>query len=146
MMIHIINHQSKLTRVAWRHHFPIISLLDTFRHSRAANSIVSCLILAKFKLFRDFMHVLKSCKLKRTGSISTKKRWRRGYFRHSRAANSVVSGRIWLTESKLIQALMHVLITCKFQKNWTKTTEKKWRQRFPHYKSMGGYLYTFMSR
>ena len=39
------HHQSKMTKLAWRHHFPIISMLDIFRHSRAANSIVSGLIL-----------------------------------------------------------------------------------------------------
>ena len=32
---------------------------------------------------------------------------------------------------------MHVLITCKYKKDRIKTTEKRWRHRFPHYKSMG---------
>ena len=33
-----------------------------FRHSRAANSVVSCLIWPKFELVRDFMYVLVTCK------------------------------------------------------------------------------------
>ena len=45
-------------------------------------------------------------------------------FRRSRAANSVVSGPIWL-HFELIEDIMHVLITCKFEKdrissNWEK--------------------------
>ena len=35
---------------------------------------------------------------------------------HSRAANSVVSGRIW-PNFELIQALMYVIFTCKYDKD-----------------------------
>ena len=38
------------------------------------------------------------------------------FFRCSRAANSVVGGPIWL-KFELIQDIMHVLITCKFEKD-----------------------------
>ena len=38
------------------------------------------------------------------------------FFRRSRAANSVVGGQIWL-KFELIQDIMHVLITCKFEKD-----------------------------
>ena len=37
------------------------------------------------------------------------------FFRRSRAANSIVGGQIWKFE--LIQDIMHVLITCKFEKD-----------------------------
>ena len=37
-------------------------------------------------------------------------------FRRSRAANSVVGGQIW-PKFKPIQDIMHVLITCKFEKD-----------------------------
>ena len=69
--------------------------------------------------------------LKRIGSIATKKKWWRRFFRRSRAANSIVSGGIW-PKFKLIQAFMHVLITCKYEKDL-----KMWWRSFPHYKSMG---------
>ena len=36
------------------------------------------------------------------------------FFRRSRAANSVVVGQIW-PKFELIQDIMHVLITCKFE-------------------------------
>ena len=57
--------RSKMNELAWRHHFPIISLWDCFRCSRAANSLVSGPIWPKFELVRDFMHVLVICKYKK---------------------------------------------------------------------------------
>ena len=54
-----------MNELAWRHHFPIISVWDFFRRSRAANSIVSGPIWPQFELFRDFMHVLVTCKYKK---------------------------------------------------------------------------------
>ena len=34
---------------------------------------------------------------------------------------------------------MHVLVTCKYKNNRIKTTEKRWRHRLPHYKSVGAF-------
>ena len=45
-------------------------------------------------------------------------------FRYSRAANSVFSGQMWLT-FELIQALMRVHITCKYQKDRIKKQARK---------------------
>ena len=42
--------------------FPIISLWEFFRRSKAANSVVSSLIWPKFELIQDIMHVLITCK------------------------------------------------------------------------------------
>ena len=56
---------STMNELAWRQHFPIISLWEIFRHSRAANSVVSGPIWPKFELVRDFMHVLVTCKYKK---------------------------------------------------------------------------------
>ena len=80
--------RSKMNELAWRHHFPIISVWAIFRRSRAANSVVSGPTWPKFELVREFMHVL---------------------------------------------------VTCKYKKDRIKTTEKRWRLRFPHYKSMGAF-------
>ena len=52
--------RSKMNELAWRQHFPII--WEFFRRSRAANSVVSGPIWPKFKLVRDFMYVLVTCK------------------------------------------------------------------------------------
>ena len=51
------------------------------------------------------------------------------FFRRSRAANSSVSIRI-RANFELLQALMHVIITCKYEKDPIKTAEKKWQHRF----------------
>ena len=57
--------RSKMNELAWRQHFPIISLWEIFRRSRAANSVVRCPIWPKCQLIRDFMHVLVTCKYKK---------------------------------------------------------------------------------
>ena len=57
--------RSKMNELAWRHHYPIRSLWDFFRRSRAANSVFSGPIWPKFELVRDFMHVLVTCKCKK---------------------------------------------------------------------------------
>ena len=46
------------------------------------------------------------------------------------------SGRIW-SNFKLIQALIHVLITCKYEKNLIKDSGENVMTSFSHYKSMG---------
>ena len=73
--------------------------------------------------------------------IVTEKRWRHHFppfsqWERSRAYNSVVSGPIW-QKFELVWDFMHVLVTCKYRKDRIKTTEKRWRHCFPHYKSMG---------
>ena len=52
-----------------------------------------------------------------------------GIFRRSMAANSAVSSRIWLN-FELLRALIHVIITCKYEKDRIKTAEKKWQHCF----------------
>ena len=46
------------------------------------------------------------------------------FFRRSRAANSTVGGWIW-PNFKLLRALMHVIITCKYEKDWIKNSREK---------------------
>ena len=48
--------------------------------------------------------------------IQSEKKWKHQSFRRLSAANSVVRGRIW-PNFKLIQALMYVIITCKYEKD-----------------------------
>ena len=55
----------KMNELAWRHHFPNISLWKIFSTSTATNSTVSGPISPKFKLLQDFMHVLDTCKYKK---------------------------------------------------------------------------------
>ena len=48
--------------------------------------------------------------------IQSEKKWKHQFFRRLRAATSVVHGRFW-PNFKLIQALMYVIITCKYEKD-----------------------------
>ena len=57
--------RSKMTELAWRQHFPNISLWEFFWRSRAANSVIRGPIWPKFELVRDFMHVLVTCKYRK---------------------------------------------------------------------------------
>ena len=58
--------QSKMNKLAWRHHFSHYkSMGNFFRRSRAAYSVVSGPNWLKFELVRDFMHVLVTCKYKK---------------------------------------------------------------------------------
>ena len=61
-----------------------------------------------------------------------------GFFRRSRAAYSSVGGPIRL-KFQLVRALMHVFVTCKYEKDQMKTAEKKWRHCFLHYNPMGAF-------
>ena len=56
--------------------------------------------------------------------IQSEKKWQHQFFRRLRAANSVVHGRIW-PNFKLIQALMYVIITCKYEKDRIKNNREK---------------------
>ena len=56
--------------------------------------------------------------------IQSKKKWKHQFLRRLRAASSVVHGRIWLNFN-LIQALMYVIITCKYEKDPIKNNREK---------------------
>ena len=70
--------------------------------------------------------------LKWVGLIQSEKKWKHQLFRRLRAANSVVRGRI-CPNLKLIQALMYIIITCKYEKDPIKNNRKKWEHRFFNY-------------
>ena len=57
-------------------------------------------------------------------TIQSEKTWKDQFFRRLRAANSVVHGRIW-PNFNLIQALMYVIITCKYEKDPIKSNQEK---------------------
>ena len=65
-------------------------------------------------------------------TIQSEKKWKDQFFRRLRATNSVVRGRIW-PNFKLIEDLMYVIITCKYEKIPSRTTEKKWQHRLSNY-------------
>ena len=56
--------------------------------------------------------------------IQSEKKWKDQFFRRLRAANSVVYGQI-RPNFKLIEALMYVIITCKYEKDPIKNNREK---------------------
>ena len=83
-------------------------------------------IWPNFELIQAFMHVLIACKyekdqMKNDIIFSTISLW--VIFRRSRAANSVVHGRISLN-FELIQALMYIIVTCKYEMNPIKNVQE----------------------
>ena len=95
---------------------PIKVYGDFSRRSRAANAAVLGPIWPNFELVRDVMDVLVTCKyeedpIKNRGArVFTT--FIRQFFRCARADNSGVGGGIW-QKFELINAFMHVLVTCK---------------------------------
>ena len=76
--------------------------------------------------------------MKRIRLRTAEKKWRHHFshykpmfffFRLSRAANSAVGGQI-KPKFELVQALMHVIIACKYEKDQMKNSREKWRHRF----------------
>ena len=60
------------------------------------------------------------------------------FFRRARAGNSGVGGGIW-PNFELIQAFMHVLLTCKNEVDQIKNKNLECSQDFSHYKSLGDF-------
>ena len=78
----------------------------------------------KFELIQAFMHCLVSCKnevnqIKKEGARVSQHYSLCFFSRCSRAVNSVVSGRI-LLKFELIQAFMHVLVSCRNEEDQIK--------------------------
>ena len=70
------------------------------------------------------MNVLVTYKFKMDLINSKREQVATSIFRRSRAANSQVSSGIW-SKLELIQAFMHVLIICKYQKDRTLNSRDK---------------------
>ena len=112
-----------------------------FRCSRAANSAVRCQILTKFELVKAFMHVLITCKYHKDWIINSREKVETSFFPivslwgifhtlQDSYSNSTVGCRIWLN-LELDQDFMHVLITCKYKKDWMKNYQKVETPSFP---------------
>ena len=88
-------------------------------------------IWPNFEHIQAFMHVLIACKyekdqMKNSGEnvMPFSPLYVYGiFFRRSRAANSVVHGQI-SPNFELIQALMYIIVTCKYEMNPTKNVRE----------------------
>ena len=115
-------------KLAWRHHFPIISLWNIFfkffKHSRATYCAISFRIWPKLELVQDFMHVFVTCKFKEDQINSNRENVETSIFKCSWAANSIISGPIW-PKFELMQDIMYVYVTSNFKKDRINTNREK---------------------
>ena len=103
--------------------FPIITLSCTMENSGR--------IWPNFKLIQALMYLIITCKYQKDPIKNSREKiniifpiirlW--GFFRRSRAAKSAVSGPI-RPKFELVRALMHVIVTCKFEKEWMKNSRE----------------------
>ena len=97
--------------------FPFISNGDFFRRSRAANSAVGDQIRPKFELVQALMHVIVTCKYEKEWMKNSREKVDTPFFPIiTLSVTMETSGWIW-PNFKLIQALMYVIITCKYEKD-----------------------------
>ena len=97
-------------------------------------------IWLNYKLIQALVYVIITCKYDKDPIKNSREKVETSFFpllaygdffRRSRAAKSAVGGPM-RPKFELVQALMHVIITCKYEMERIKTGEKKWRHRFPH--------------
>ena len=87
------------------------------------------------------MHVIITCKYEK--DLIKKQQRKSGNFIFSIITLSVAMetrSRIW-PNFKLVQALMYVIVPCKYEMDPIKNSREKWQQRFSHYKSIGIFSY-----
>ena len=88
-------------------------------------------LLPNFKLIKVLMPVLIACKYEKDQMKNSEEYVMTSFspnisgifFRRSRAANSVVHGQI-LLNFELIQALMYIMVTCKYEMNLIKNVQE----------------------
>ena len=122
---------SRTAEKKWQNRFQIITLSVAMETSGR--------IWPNFELIQAFMHVLIVCKyekdqMKISGeNVMTTFSPLQVYgifFRRSRAANAVVHGRI-SPNFELIQALMYIIVTCKYEMNLIKNVRENVMTFFP---------------
>ena len=105
--------------------FPLKAYGDFFRRSRAANSAVGGPIKLKFELVRALMHVIVTCKYEKERMKNSQEKVETPFFPIITLSVTMdTSGWIW-PNFKLIQALMYVIITCKYEKDLIKKNQEK---------------------
>ena len=98
----------------WKHQF--------FRRLRAANSVISCWIWPNFKLIQANMYVIITCKYEKDPIKNNREKKATMFFQIITLSVAMeTSGWIW-PNFELIQASMHVLIACKYEKDQMKNS------------------------
>ena len=114
----------KTVEKKWRHRFS--------HHNPICNHGNQWLDWPNFKLIQALMYVIITCTYEKDPIMKSREKvetvfpiislW--DFFKCSRAANSAVGGPIRL-KFELVQALMHVIISCKYVKDRMKNSREK---------------------
>ena len=115
---------SKTTEKRWKHYFPHHKTMGVFLDIQVQSTPYNVVLSSRNS--NSYILCISSIptNLKWIGLIQSEKKWIHQFFRHLRAANSVVRGRIW-RNFKLIQSLIYVIITCKYEKDPIKNNREK---------------------
>ena len=115
--------QSRTAEKKWRHRYKPMGIF--FRRSRAANSAVDGPIRLKFELVPALMHVIITCKYEKDQKKNSREKVETPFFSIINLSVTMETrGWIW-PNFKLIQALMYVIITCKYEKDPIKNSREK---------------------
>ena len=88
-----------------------------FRRSRAANSVVHGRISPNFELIQALIYIIITCKYEMNPIKNLRENVMTPFFPSVTLCVAMeTSGRIW-PNFELIQAFIHVLITCKYEKD-----------------------------
>ena len=110
--------------------FPLYVYGDFFRTSRAAKSAVGGPIRPKFELVRALIHVIVICKYEKERMKNSREKVETPF--SPIITLSVTMGTsCWIgLNFKLIQALMYVIITCKYEKDPINNSREKMETPF----------------
>ena len=116
---------SRLT--TWPQRYSSSKVLN-FRHSRASNSKVSSLIRPEIKLVWAFMPVLVTSNFD-DDSIKNERASMETVFSHYKSMGNFLDAQVVIgpirPKFELIWDFMHVLVTCKYKKDWIKNNREK---------------------
>ena len=118
--------QSRTAEKKWRHcfsHYKPMGIL--FSRSGAANSAVSGPIRPKFKLVRALIHVIVTCKYGKERMKNSREKVETPFFPIITLSVTMETSVRISPNFKLIQALMYVIITCKYEKDQIKNIREK---------------------
>ena len=95
-----------------------------FRRLRAATSVVHGRFWPNFKLIQALMYVIITCKYEKDPIKNNREKVATPFFQIITLSVAMeTSGRVW-PNFELIQAFMHVLIACKYEKDQMKNSEE----------------------
>ena len=101
----------------WKHQF--------FRRLRAANSVVLGRIWPNFKLIQAFMYVIITCKYEKDPIKNNREKEATPFFQIITLSVAMETSCLIWPNFELIQTLMYVIISCKYEKDPIKNNREK---------------------